>query len=448
MAHQRFRFRSLDKLDETCERLGVSLPLASDLAPLARSVRIGRGEAPNSMAVHPMEGCDGTSDGRPDDLTRRRYRRFAAGGCGLLWFEATAVVPEGRANPRQLLMAPTTEPAMREMLVSSLAAARASMGEDWRPYTVLQLTHSGRYSRPEGWPAPLLIQHDPLLDGPVGASPKAPVVSDAYLDSLIDTYVGAARLAQRCGFDAVDIKACHRYLISELLAAHTREGRYGGTLENRTRLLLDIVRAIRREVPSLDVAVRLNVYDGHPYPWGWGVDRDDAQVPDLSEPLWLVSALRDAGVALLNVTAGNPYYTPHINRPFDDNVEDGYVPDEHPLVGVGRLVELARGVKERVPDLVVVGTGYSWLRQYAANAMAGVLERGWADIVGVGRGAFAYPNWARDVLERGALDRRRVCIACSRCTQIMRDGGRAGCAIRDREVYGPIYDAGRRRSGR
>jgi 2,4-dienoyl-CoA reductase (NADPH2) len=447
VAHQRFRFRKLSELADACERLGVLLPLASDLSPLARNVRIGRGESPNAMAVHPMEGCDGTADGKPDDLTRRRYRRFAAGGCGLLWFEATAVVPEGRANPRQLLMAPTTEPAVRQMLSSSLAAARQSMGEDWQPYTVLQLTHSGRYSRPEGRPAPLLVQHDPLLDGPVGASAEAPVVSDAYLDSLIGAYVGAARLAHRCGFDAVDIKACHRYLISELLAAHTREGRYGGVLENRTRLLLDIVRAIRQEVPSLDVAVRLNVYDGHPYPWGWGVDRDDAQVPDLTEPLRLVGALRDAGIALLNVTAGNPYYTPHINRPFDDSVEGGYVPDEHPLVGVGRLVELARRVKERFPDLVVVGTGYSWLREFAANAMAGVLERGWADIVGMGRGAFAYPNWARDVLDRGALDRRHVCIACSRCTQIMRDGGRTGCVIRDRHVYGPIYQASRTRSG-
>jgi 2,4-dienoyl-CoA reductase-like NADH-dependent reductase (Old Yellow Enzyme family) len=241
----------------------------------------------------------------------------------------------------------------------------------------------------------------------------------------------------------VDIKACHRYLLSELLAAHTREGRYGGSLENRARLLLGIVRRIRNELPELDVAVRLNVYDAHPYPWGWGVDRDDPLTPDLEEPLWLIGQLADAGVALLNVTAGNPYYTPHVNRPFDENVEGGYLPDEHPLQGVSRLLELARRIKERYPALPVVGTGYSWLRQYAANVMAGVLERGWADLVGMGRGAFAYPDWARDVLERGELDRRKACIACSRCTQIMRDGATTGCAVRDRAVYGPIYEQGR-----
>lgn len=447
MPHQRFHYRSLDELAADCQALGVSLPLERDLSILGREVRIGQGVAPNAMAIQPMEGCDGTLDGRPDRLTLRRYQRFAAGGCGLLWFEATAVVPEGRANPRQLLIAPGTEDAIREMLALSLATACEAMGDGWRPYTVLQLTHSGRYSRPEGRPAPCLVQHDPLLDETVGATPEAPLVSDAYLDGLADAYMAAARLAERCGFDAVDVKACHRYLMSELLAAHAREGRYGGSLENRARLLLGVVRRIHEELPNLDVAVRLNLYDGHPYPWGWGVDRDDARVPDLTEPLWLVGALRDAGMALLNVTAGNPYHTPHINRPFDMNVDSGYVSPEHPLEGVARLVELARRIKERYPDLPVVGTGYSWLRQYAAHVMAGVLAQGWADVVGLGRGAFAYPDWARDVLERGALDRRRVCVACSRCTQIMRDGGRTGCVVRDRDMYGPIYEAGRERRG-
>jgi len=441
--HQRFRYRNIDELAHDAEALDVSLPLSNDLSALGRQVAIGSGTAPNAMAVHPMEGCDGTADGRPDWLTRRRYERFACGGCGLLWFEATAVVPEGRANPRQLLMAPHTEAALGEMLDDALATARNALGDAFRPYTVLQLTHSGRYSRPGNARAPYLVQHDPLLDETVGVSPEAPVVSDGYLDGLVDAYLEAARRAQRCGFNAVDIKACHRYLLSELLAAHTREGRYGGSLENRARLLLDTVRRIREELPELDVAVRLNVFDAYPYPWGWGVDRDDPLVPDLEEPLWLIGQLADAGVALLNVTAGNPYFTPHVNRPYDANVEGGYLPDEHPLQGVSRLLELARRIKERYPALPVVGTGYSWLRQYAANVMAGVLERGGADLVGLGRGAFAYPDWARDVVERGELDRRKVCIACSRCTQIMRDGGTTGCAVRDREVYGAIYEQGR-----
>jgi len=442
MPHERFRFRTLDALTARIAELGLDLPVSNDLSPLARRVRIGAEETPNALAIHPMEGCDGTADGRPDALTRRRYLRFARGGAGLLWFEATAVVHEGRANPRQLLLTPESAAAFARMREEALAAGREVNGPSYRPFTVLQLTHSGRYSRPDAQPAPIIAHHDGLLDQVLGLPPDHPLIADEDLDRLLERYVVAARLAEACGFDAVDIKSCHRYLISELLAAYTRAGRYGGSFENRTRFLLNVVRAVRAEVPGIQVAVRLNMYDGHPYPWGWGVSKDDPALPDLDEPLRLVGLLREAGVTLLNVTAGNPYYTPHINRPFDRNVAGGYTPEEHPLVGVTRLVHLAQAVKQRFPDLVVVGTGYSWLRHYLGHVAAAVIERGWADIVGVGRQAFAYPDFARDLLTAGEMDPRKACIACSRCTEIMRDHGRTGCAVFDREVYSPIYRQG------
>jgi 2,4-dienoyl-CoA reductase (NADPH2) len=452
MPFERFRFRTLDALTARIAELGLDLPTTDDLSLLARRVRIGPKETPNALAIHPMEGCDATADGRPDTLTVRRYLRFARGGAGLLWFEATAVVHQGRANPRQLLLTPESAPAFARMREDALGAGReanasAQSGGYGDPFTVLQLTHSGRYSRPDEQPAPIIAHHDGLLDKVFGLPPDYPLVSDDDLDRLQERYVAAAWLAQECGFDAIDIKSCHRYLISELLAAHTRPGRYGGPFENRTRFLLDVVRRMRAEVPGIQVAVRLNVYDGHPYPWGWGVSSldhaDDPAEPDLDEPLRLIGLLQEAGVTLLNVTAGNPYYTPHINRPFDTNVIGGYTPEEHPLVGVTRLVHLARAVKARYPDLVVVGTGYSWLRHHLGHIAAAVIARGWADIVGAGREAFAYPDFARDLLTTGRMNPRKACIACSRCTQIMRDQGRAGCAVFDREVYGPIYKAGR-----
>ena len=443
MPHERFRFRTLDALTARIDELGLDLPVTDDLSPLARRVRIGSKETPNALAIHPMEGCDGTPDGRPDNLTVRRYLRFARGGAGLLWFEATAVVNEGRANPRQLYLTPEGAPAFARMREEALAAGREVNGPEYDPFTVLQLTHSGRYSRPGEAPAPIIAHHDGLLDKVLNLPPDHPLITDEELDRLQGCYVAAARLALECGFDAVDIKSCHRYLISELLAAHTRPGRYGGAFDNRARFLLDVVRRVRAEVPDIQMAVRLNVYDGHPYPWGWGVDRQDPATPDMSEPLRLIGLLQEAGVSLLNVTAGNPYYTPHINRPFDTNVTGGYTPEEHPLMGVTRLVHLARAVKERYPDLVVVGTGYSWLRHHLGNVAAAVLARGWADLVGAGREAFAYPDFARDLLTTGQMNPRKTCIACSRCTQIMRDHGRTGCVPFDREVYGPIYEAGR-----
>ena len=443
MPHERFRFKTMQALLSKSQELGLGLPVESDTSVLVRKVRIGRKETPNALAVHPMEGCDGTADGKPDTLSLRRYLRFAEGGAGLLWFEATAIAPEARANPRQLLLVPENARAFADLRGAALAAGRDRNGADYRPFTTIQLAHSGRYSRPGDRPAPILAHHDGVLDDVHKLPKDYPLITDEALDGLQDRYVEVARLARECGFDGVDIKSCHRYLISELLAAHTRPGRYGGSFENRTRFLLGIVRRVRQAVPDLEITIRLNVYDGHPYPWGWGVSKDDPGVPDLAEPLQLIGLLKQAGVSLINVTAGNPYFTPHINRPFDTNVSGGYTPTEHPLVGVMRLIDLARQVKEAHPDIVVVGTGYSWLRQHLGQVAAAVISRGWADIVGVGRGAFAYPDFARDLLIQGKMDPRSCCITCSRCTQLMRDGGRSGCVPLDREVYGPIYAQGR-----
>ena len=442
-AHEPFRFKSLDALRERIAQLGLDLPLEDDVSILAKPVRIGDLSAPNAVIVHPMEGCDGTADGQPDKLTIRRYERFAAGGSGLLWFEATAVVPEARANPRQLLMVPQNLESFRALLQHTLDVAQEANGPDFRPVTVLQLTHSGRYSRPVDEPAPILAHHDRVLDKVQGISPDHALISDDEVDRLQDHYVVAARLARDAGFDAVDLKSCHRYLPSELLASHTRPGKYGGSFENRTRFLLSVVDRVQAEVPGIMVTTRLNVYDGHPYPWGWGVDQDDPLVPDMTEPLRLVTLLWERGIRMINVSAGNPYFTPHINRPYDTTIVGLSLPDENPLHGVSRIIDLARQVQQAIPELVVVGSGYSWLRQFLGNAAAGVLRQGWATMVGLGRSAFAYPDFAKDLVTSGKWDPKKVCITCSRCSQIMRDHGRTGCVIRDREVYGPIYKEGR-----
>src|SRR5262249_31062739 len=133
----------------------------------------------------------------------------------------------------------------------------------------LQLTHSGRYS----YRRPLIAFHDPVLDPRTVVDKTAgrvidanyPLLDDDYLSRLVDHYVAAAKLAQRIGFQFVDIKQCHGYLLNELLAAKTRPGRYGGSLENRTRLARDIITRICTEAPGLVVATRLNVFDGIPY---------------------------------------------------------------------------------------------------------------------------------------------------------------------------------------
>ncbi|HHY42126.1 MAG TPA: NADH:flavin oxidoreductase [Thermoanaerobacterales bacterium] len=442
---ERFNFKTIDEIRDKVKKLGVNISFADDLSPLAKPVKIGNVVSPNSIAVLPMEGCDSERDGSPSELVRRRYRRFAAGGAGLLWFEACAVVHEGRANPLQMYLIEKNVGAFEKLLKEVDEEAKKHNGSDHRPVKVLQLTHSGRYSRPDDKPAPIIAQHDPMLDPRVGISPDDPVVTDEYLDALIEKYVKSAKLAREAGFDGVDIKACHRYLVSELLASHTREGRYGGSFENRMRFLLDTIKAVRSEVgDDFIIASRFNVFDAHPYPYGFGVDKEDFWKPDLTEPLALVKLMVENGVNLLSNSAGNPYYRfPQVTRPFDTPTIGGEIPEEHPLESVARLFELTRQIQKAAGNIPVVGNGYSWLRQFLPNAGAANIADGSCTLVGIGRQAFAYPDAPKDMLEKGAMDPKKSCIACSKCTQIMRDHGRTGCVIRDSEVYLPLYNEAR-----
>ncbi len=448
-----FQLSSIDDLKELSERLNVKIDAAQDVSILAEPVRFGDLLIPNSLAVHPMEGCDGDSQGRPDKLTVRRYERFAAGGAGLIWAEAIAVIHEARANPRQLWFNEDSKEAFTALVKRAREAAKQANGHN--PVVVAQLTHSGRYSKPEAGPCPLIPQRDPYRD--VLAPQKEPdpdakkripedwpVLTDEYLDKLQDEYVRAAKIAFEAGFDAVDVKSCHGYLINELFACCNRPGRYGGSFENRTRFLLGVVDKIHKELgEDKPVVTRLGVYDGIPYPYGWGVDRADYTRPDLTEPKKLISLLRQHGVRLINVTIANPYYNPHLGRPFNEPVVGGYEEPEHPLVGVARLINLTAEIQKELPDVAIVGTGYSWLRTLFANVAAATKANGKVTLAGAGRMAFAYPDFAGDIITKGRLDPNKVCVGCSACTQIMRDGGRTGCVVRDNRVYGPIFERGR-----
>ncbi len=450
-----FRLRGIDDLRRLSEQLNVPVEAIEDVSILAEPVRAGELVIPNSLAVHPMEGCDGDSQGRPGKLTLRRYERFAAGGAGLIWAEATAVVPEGRANPRQLWIHRANKKSFAAMVKMMRQTATKSMGPSHQPVIVLQLTHSGRYSKPQGAAHPIIAQRDPYRDALVPQqkpNPNAksripddwPLVTDDYLDKLQDAYVEAARTAFEAGFDAVDIKSCHGYLINELFGCRDRKGRYGGSFENRTRFPLEVIDKIHKELGASAVVVtRLGIYDAIPYPFGWAVDKDDYTRPDLTEPKRLIALLQEHGVNLINVTVANPYYNPHVGRPFNEPIVGGYEEPEHPLVGVSRLVNLNAEIQKTFPNIATVGTGYSWLRTLFAHVGAANKAKGLTTLVGAGRMAFAYPDFAKDIITKGRMYQEKVCVSCSACTQIMRDGGMTGCVVRDHEVYGPIFEYGR-----
>ena len=405
----------------------------------------GRITLGNRFTILPMEGWDGSPDGAPTELVRRRWLRFAESGAKLLWFEATAVRHDGRANPRQLVLNASTVDAIRHLRQEAVAQHQAKFGSQDGLLTGLQLTHSGRWCRPDGKPAPRIVYSHPWLDSRVGlddTTVPAALLSDADIDQLVEDYITAAVHARDAGFEFVDLKHCHGYFAHELLSAYTRPGRYGGTLNNRLHFLQQVISGVRQRCPELAIAVRFSAFDFQPFqagPDGVGVPTTDSAYPyafgatdsglalDWPEIEAFVAQLEKLGVGLVCVSAGSPYYTPHIQRPAFYPPSDGYQPPEDPLLGVARLLDISRRIKQRFPTLGVVGTGLTYLQQHLPAIAAGCVQQNWMDSPGLGRISLSYPNLPEDVLAGRKLARKLICRTFSDCTTAPRNGLRSGC---------------------
>ena len=425
----------LDKetLFNDIENEGVKIPYSADVTSLSKEAYIKNKKVSNRILYQPMEGCDGNSDGTPGELTIRRYERFARGGAGIIWFEATAVMEEGKANPRQLSINEKNTDSFKALVEKIKEISLKENG--FEPVIIMQATHSGRYSKPNGRIEPLIAINNPVLEGdnPID---KSRIVTDEYLDSVKEALVNGAVLAEKAGFDGVDIKCCHRYLNSELLSAYERKGRYGGDFEGRTRLLRESVKgAIDSAKKDFIVTSRLNVYDGYTYPYGFGVSKDGGTEFDPKEAILIIKELKKYGVDFLNITMGNPYFNPHVNRPF---AKGPYTEPEHPLKGVERLLEGTKSLKNAVPEMLLTASGFSFIGTQAPNVAAGYIKDSYFDFAGFGREIFAYPSFAKDVTEKGCMAKDKICIACSMCSNLMRNGKTPGCAVRD-EFYQDLY---------
>lgn len=460
----REHLRSLDPaFDCGDELLGPEGPLAKPFAVFGR-------EAGNRFAIHPMEGWDGNRDGSPSDLTRRRWRRFGLSGAKLIWGgEAVAVLPEGRANPNQLFIDGDRLDgciAWLEALRREVLAGHEESGTGGgRPIIGLQLTHSGRLSRPDPPPAlprPLRAQVHPVLDSRLGKAAERPLIGDAQLEDVAAAYVRAARCAERAGYDFVDIKCCHGYLLHELLGAHTRPGPYGGAFENRVRLPLRIIAAVRAACPGLGVGVRLSIGDVAPFAaggddigvpevdgpgpenLGFGLNPPDVSVPEptCAEAIRYIRLLIEAGVEVVNVTMGSPYSCPHLSRPFTYPASDSYLPPEDPLRSVLRQLAAVRTVRAAFPRFPLVGTGYSYLQEWLPYVAEAEVGGSHVDFVGLGRMVLAYPRLPADVLAGRPLERRRVCRTFSDCTTGPRNNMVSGCYPLD-ERYRQTAEFGR-----
>jgi 2,4-dienoyl-CoA reductase-like NADH-dependent reductase (Old Yellow Enzyme family) len=449
------RFRSVDELRSHLATLDAPIPLddaprsAADGSPLARPLVLGDRTVGNRWCIHPMEGWDGSPEGAPTEILLRRWRHFGSSGAKLIWGgEAVSVLDEGRANPNQLSARACGHAGFAALLAEVKTAHLATFGRDDDLVVALQLTHSGRFSKPVATGrVPRIAYHHPLLDARHGVNPgdASCVLTDADVERLIDAYVAAAKDAAAAGFDMVDLKACHGYLVHEFLSARRRPGPWGGDFAGRTRLLATLIERVRAEYPRLLIGVRLSLFDvvpwhmvdgrgepvafkdSLPYDCGFGVDETNPLAYDLAEPLALLKMLRELGVCSVNLTAGSPYTVPHIQRPAAFPPSDGYPPPEDPLLGVWRQIDAARRAKEAVPDLVMVGSAYTYLQEYLVHAAQATVGRGWIDAVGLGRMVLSYPELPADSLAGRPLARGRVCRTFSDCTTAPRHGLRSGC---------------------
>ncbi len=437
----RRHLQSIDRsFDCDTELLGAAGPLGQSLE--LRGRRIG-----NRFATQPMEGWDGTSAGLPSEHTLRRWGNFGRSGAKLIWGgEAFAVQEDGRANPGQLYLNPSADAkGGLSKLLAVLTHEHRESGEGTDDlYVGLQLTHSGRFARPDGEPAPRIAYHHPVLASKYGLPDDHPLLTDGELEAIGEAYVVAAKVAETVGFDFVDVKCCHGYLMHELLGAVTRPGPYGGSFANRTRLLRRVVEGIRGACPSLEIALRVSIADTCPYSThgetgtgepmlsgdsahGFGVSLEDPREFDLTEPFQLLQLVADLDIALINLSLGSPYYNPHLQRPATYPPSDGYLPPEDPLRSVVRHLQVARQCKARFPDLVFVGTGYSYLQDYLPHVAQFEVGHGHVDFAGLGRMILAYPELPRDVLRGKVLQRARLCRTFSDCTTAPRHGLMSGC---------------------
>jgi 2,4-dienoyl-CoA reductase-like NADH-dependent reductase (Old Yellow Enzyme family) len=458
------QLRTADNFRDYTAEIGADLPfdeavLNGSTSPLAQPY-VYRGKViGNRFCVLPMEGWDGTADGHPSDLTSRRWQRFGFSGAKLIWGgEAVAVRHDGRANARQLVINEDTADditQLRQLLLDAHAEHHDSVDD---LLIGLQLTHSGRFCRPNSHKLePRIVYRHPLLDEKFGISSDDAVLSDDEIDELIEDFAKAAVLAQQAGFEFVDLKHCHGYLGHEFLSAIEREGKYGGSFENRTRFLRNLVEAVRRAAPGLDIGVRFSAFDWMPftpgpngmgepealpngrYPYAFGGDGTGTGI-DLTEAKQFLDLLAELDIQLVCITAGSPYYVPHIQRPALFAPSDGYEPPEDPLVGVARQIQATAELRQHRPELLYVGSGYSYLQEWLPNVAQYVIRHDMTDFVGLGRMILTYPEMPADVLAGRTLQRKSICRTFSDCTTAPRNGMVSGCYpldkfYKDREEY-------------
>lgn len=410
MKNKKFNYESLDQILEEAKQQGYLFPISAEPNKVLQKKLVLDGKCfYNRILAQPVEGFDAKRDGSPSARTIERYQEMVEHGFKNLWLESVSISESGRSNPAQLWITEKNVNEFRKMVEEIRKKSEEPV------YIVVQLTHSGRYSNPNGNPNPICAFSNPHIP-----KDNEKIILDSEVVAVEDDYAKASILAERAGFDAVDIRACHGYLINEFFAAYKRTGKYGGSFENRTRFYLNVIEKVQRAVNKIEVATRLNMYDGIPYPYGWGTNPDKPEEQSLKEPLQLIKILYNRGIRLMNITSGTGTYAPFVIRPYDTG---GKEPTEVQFAGIDRMLQCAKQVKQIAPKAVVIASAFTWLREFAPEVAAGGIEQGWFDIAGFGRQTIAYPEMVEDLFQNGGLKREKCCRTCCGCTTAIKVKG-------------------------
>ncbi len=427
----KFSYRKVGDIVRRCAELDIEIPFADNTSALAREFVFCGRRLPNRLGSAPMEGADSEPDGSPSSLTFSRYKALARGESAVIWFEAVAVNEESRSSRNQLWLTEDNLPEFRRLCNEVREEGLKTNG--FAPLLVIQANHSGRYSSSEN---PLTAWSNPCLEKNPRYVRGRPA-TDEELMRIEELQRETARLSRLAGFDAIDVKACHGYLAAELLSARSRPGPYGGDYEGRTRFFKNCIKAAKaEETPEFRVTSRLGIYDGFPYPYGFGASEDESGEPDLREPSRLAGELLADGIDSVCLTMGNPYVTTHVTRPFNSGA---YVPDEDPLEGVARICRGVGKIKKDHPGLTILSSGPSFLREFSGYYAAGAVESGLCDGMLFGRMSLACPDFAKDILTRGEPDTKKVCVACGKCGELIRAHLPTGCVVRNPGIYLGYY---------
>ena len=342
---------------------------------------------------------------------------------------------DGRANPNQLALGPHAEADLVSLRTHLVEEHARATGRTDGLVVGLQLTHSGRYARPNpgGRWEPITAYAHPVLDRRFPAGTPVRTFTDDELDALVDDFVRAAIVARAAGFDFVDVKHCHGYLGHELLSAWDRPGPYGGAT-GRTTFLRRIVEGIRRDAPGLAIGVRVSAFDAVPFRKD-AARRRHAGSGHGVVPVRLRAARRSGRRARSRAGPRLPARARRPRHPLGvasapaarttTRTSSARRSSRRPTAtcrrrirwsACARQIAAVGALKRDFPNLRLVGTGYSYLQEWLPHVGQAAVREGLTDFVGLGRMVLSYPALPADVLAGKPLTRGAICRTFSDCT--------------------------------